>query len=66
MIAAHATQRAVLAQFQMATECCRRAPAYDFRRLPNGGALFYQDRPWGLTPEQWQHNAAAALDVLPR
>lgn len=63
MIAAHASQRDVLAQFSFETERFRRAPVYDFRRLP--GALYYGGRPWGLTPEEWQRNAAAALDALP-
>lgn len=64
MMAAHATQSAVLAQFMLTSEQFRRAPEYDFRSPPNGGAVYYDSQPWGLTSEQWCNGAAAALDEL--
>lgn len=64
MIAAHATQSAVLSQFSLASEQFRRAPEYDFRLAPNSGAVYYDHQPWGLTSAQWCDIAAAALNEL--
>lgn len=64
MMAAHATQSAVLAQFTLRSEQFRRAPDYDFRSPPNGGAVYYDSQPWGLTSKLWGDKAAAAIDEL--
>jgi LmbE family N-acetylglucosaminyl deacetylase len=64
MMAAHETQRTVLAQFSLANEQFRRAPPYDFRSPPNGGAVYYDRQPWGLTSAQWCAIASSALDEL--
>jgi len=53
MIAAHASQAETLAGFGVADERYRLAPAYDFGRLPNGGALLYERYGWGLTGQRW-------------
>jgi LmbE family N-acetylglucosaminyl deacetylase len=64
MIAAHATQQVTLAPFPIEAERYRRAPRYDFSKLPNGGRLLYEQHEWGLTGERWRTMAAAALDAL--
>lgn len=64
MIAAHATQRGVLAGFAIAVERFRAAPDYDFRELPNSGRLIYESHDWGMTGTFWQRLAAAALAEL--
>lgn len=64
MLAAHATQQAVLADFGTETEQFRPAPDYDFTALPNDGALFYALQDWGMTGEQWRRHARAALAEL--
>lgn len=61
MLAAHASQAAVLADFTLAREQFRRAPVYDFRNLPNRGAVEYDHRPWGLTVSQWRRQVETAL-----
>ena len=53
MLAAHASQREVLAPFSVETETYRSAPRYDFARLPNGGALHYERFDWGMTGPKW-------------
>jgi LmbE family N-acetylglucosaminyl deacetylase len=64
MIAAHATQRAVLAAFTGDTERFRPAPPYDFTRLPNEGRLLYERHQWEVTGDRWQRLAATALREL--
>lgn len=64
MMRAHATQQAVLAAFDAESEQFRPAPRYDFTVLPNKGALLYADRDWGMTGEEWQRSACAALAEL--
>jgi len=64
MMAAHATQAKVLAQFGTVEERFRLAPAYDFSALPNGGRLLYESKGWGLSGEQWLALSRAALDEL--
>jgi LmbE family N-acetylglucosaminyl deacetylase len=53
VFAAHATQREVLGWFSTATERFRPARRYDFRALPNGGALLYEQFGWGMTGVKW-------------
>jgi LmbE family N-acetylglucosaminyl deacetylase len=64
MFAAHASQRDVLAWFTTERERFRLAPAYDFRLLPNGGALLYESFEWGLSGGRWLRLAQAALEEL--
>jgi LmbE family N-acetylglucosaminyl deacetylase len=63
MLACHATQAETLAPFRTDLERFRLAPAYDFRRLPNGGRLQYEA--WQLSPTgaDWLRLAGAALDA---
>lgn len=64
MLAAFATQSAVLADFRVPIEALRPAPRYDFARLPNDGRLYYERFPWGMTGGRWQDCAACALREL--
>jgi LmbE family N-acetylglucosaminyl deacetylase len=64
MLAAHATQQAVLAMFSARQERFRVAPRYDFRTLPNRGHLLYEQYAWGMTGEQWIRLVGAAIDEL--
>jgi hypothetical protein len=64
MLAAHATQQAVLAMFSARQERFRVAPRYDFRTLPNRGRLLYEQYAWGMTGEQWIRLVGAAIDEL--
>jgi LmbE family N-acetylglucosaminyl deacetylase len=66
MIAAHATQAEVLASFTADHECFRRAPDYDFTRLPNDGRLLYEHQDWGMSGERWLACTAAAMEQFPR
>ncbi|MGK9170136.1 PIG-L family deacetylase [Inquilinus limosus] len=63
-IACHETQRRTLAPFTDWVERFRRAPAYDFSRLPNGGRLHYDAYPWGLAGAEWPGLTAAAVAEL--
>jgi N-acetylglucosamine malate deacetylase 2 len=60
MIAAHSSQRASLSPFRLDRERFRLAPAYDFRELPNGGALLYERYHWGMNGALWRELAAGA------
>ncbi|RAI37619.1 PIG-L deacetylase family protein, partial [Rhodoplanes roseus] len=53
MLAAHASQRATLAQFPVHVERFRPATPIDVTILPNDGALLYELYDWGLTGERW-------------
>jgi LmbE family N-acetylglucosaminyl deacetylase len=64
MLAAHHSQRDVLALFTEPIERFRSAPPHDFGVLPNGGRLWYQDRGWGWTGERWLACVAAARREL--
>ncbi len=64
MLAAHVSQRPVTTIFSLDTERFRRAPAYDFNELPNGGDVFYEGRNWGMTGELWLRHVAAAKREL--
>jgi N-acetylglucosamine malate deacetylase 2 len=61
MFAAHASQASVLACFSIAEENFRVAAPFDFRTLPNGDQLLYDQYPSRLTAERWLALAAAAL-----
>ena len=64
MMAAHSSQRASLSPFGLDRERFRSAPAYDFRELPNGGALLYERYPWGMNGALWRELAASARAKL--
>lgn len=64
MAAAHATQRDVIAEFSLACERFRPAPAYDFSRLPNAGAIFHERCEWGIHSAMWSRLAQAAQREL--
>ncbi|KGM33696.1 PIG-L deacetylase family protein [Inquilinus limosus] len=64
MLACHETQRRTLAPFTDRVERFRRAPAYDFGQLPNGGRLHYDAYPWGMTGREWPGLVAAAVAGL--
>lgn len=61
MLAAYRSQRAVIAPFiELAHECYRPAPMYDFTRPPHEGALLYEQI--GMARgEDWRHAVAGAV-----
>jgi len=65
MLAAHVSQREMLAHFSTKAEYFRVAPNYDFAKPPNGGQVFYEQHDWGMKAPQWcelARNALAELD----
>lgn len=64
MLMSHYTQRSVLSGFSLDVEWFRRAPAYDFCALPNGGDILYDAHDWGLRSTEWVSLARAALADL--
>lgn len=64
MLAAHESQREVLALFAEPVERFRSALRHDFDVLPNEGRLWYEDRGWGWTGERWLACVAAARRAL--
>lgn len=64
MMAAHRTQTAILAPFDVTAERFRIAPQYDFSELPNEGQLLYEQMDWGLTGPEWLTLARSALADL--
>lgn len=58
MFACFASQVSVLKNFPVVPELFRPAPVYDFAQAPHHGALHYENRPWGITGEQWRNLAA--------
>jgi hypothetical protein len=64
MMAAHASQSALLASFTVDVERFRAAPRYDFANLPNGGRLLYELYDWGLDGAHWSCLARSALAEL--
>lgn len=64
MMAAHPSQAAILAPFEVTEEHFRVAPQYDFTVLPNEGRLYYEQEDWGMTGPEWLTLARAALDEL--
>ena len=53
MLAAHASQTAILGLFREPLARLRPAPDYDFRRPPNRGHIFYQRFIEVVTPADW-------------
>ncbi|MBP0494919.1 PIG-L deacetylase family protein [Pararoseomonas indoligenes] len=66
MLAAFATQRSTLAQFPVAQEHFRPAPAHDFTAPPRPGQPLYERYGWGLDFARWRELAAAAQRDLAR
>jgi LmbE family N-acetylglucosaminyl deacetylase len=64
MMAAHDSQKSVLAAFQLTPERFRAARAHDFSELPNGGRLLYETFDWGFDGARWRALARAALGKL--
>ncbi|MBV8362601.1 MAG: PIG-L family deacetylase [Deltaproteobacteria bacterium] len=63
MLACHATQRHVLAQFSVSTESFRLAPIYDFMRPPDP-PIYYDRFDWGLRSTDWGALASDAICEL--
>ncbi len=64
MVAAHASQASVLADFPVGVERFRLAPPYRFDRPPNGGLALYHRYPWGTTSATWAERVWAADDAM--
>lgn len=64
MMAAHRTQEAILAAFDVSAEYFRTAPNYDFSELPNEGRLLYEQEDWSLNGHEWLRLSRAALTEL--
>jgi LmbE family N-acetylglucosaminyl deacetylase len=60
MFQEYSSQQAVLKNFAMDHERFRVAPAYDFRRPPHEGKLWYECLGWAMRGERWRRLAAAA------
>jgi LmbE family N-acetylglucosaminyl deacetylase len=66
LVECFASQRRMLAQFPLAHERYRSAPAYDFAAPPHEGQLFYERYEWGVTGAEWRRLAGAAACELAR
>lgn len=64
MIDCYATQRWLLAQFELCVERFRLAPDYDFRQPPHPAELHYETLGWGIAGADWRRAAAGALACL--
>jgi N-acetylglucosamine malate deacetylase 2 len=64
MLSAYASQTNVVVQFSALVERFRQAPRHDFRRPPNGGAVYYDRFDWGMTSTRWCQLAADAMREL--
>lgn len=64
MLAAYASQARVLAQFPVAVERFRRAPAYDFTLPPPVPTVWYERLGWGITARDVAAAAAGAVRAL--
>lgn len=58
------SQTDVLRWFPVAEERYRIAPAYEFRRRPNSGAIFYDNYSWGVKSQTFCDLAWEAEDAL--
>lgn len=59
MFAEYPSQHQVLESFAIDCERFRLAPAYDFRKPPHAGKLWYECLGWAMTGERWRALAAA-------
>jgi LmbE family N-acetylglucosaminyl deacetylase len=64
LIDCHASQRETLRWLPVSIERFRPAPAYDFRRAPHEGRLWYETRGWDIDGKRFRQLAAAALDAV--
>jgi LmbE family N-acetylglucosaminyl deacetylase len=64
MLACHVTQRRTLASFTATVERFRQAPEYDFRKLPNGGRLYYETLAFNFRGSDWPGLVDQALVEL--
>jgi LmbE family N-acetylglucosaminyl deacetylase len=64
MLAAHDSQKTVLAAFQFDSEHFRPARPCDFSELPNGGRLLYETFGWDFDGARWRDLACTALGKL--
>lgn len=64
LLAAHASQAAVVRDAAFDRELIRVAPRYDFLEPPHEGRLFYERFNWGISGQQWRDRAALALERL--
>lgn len=55
------TQQVILQNFGVEIERFRRAPAYDFRKPPHEGVLYYETLGWPIDGKQWRKCAEAAM-----
>ncbi len=63
-LACFTSQQQTLAQFSLAVEQFRLAPAYNFTLPPHPGALLYESFGWGLAAADFTRHALAALAEL--
>jgi hypothetical protein len=64
MLACFASQSEALSVFRDDLECFRRAPVYDFMRLPHPGPPYYESFNWGTTAVEWRRLAKHAQRQL--
>ncbi|MCC6558254.1 MAG: PIG-L family deacetylase [Polyangiaceae bacterium] len=64
MLACFATQRRVLAAFEVGVERFRLAPRYDFGRAPHEGPLHYERLGWPMSGARFRELAGEALRAL--
>lgn len=64
MFTCFTTQQETLRYFQLEQEQFRIAPAYDFRKPPHPGQVFYDQFPWGMTSQRFCELAGQAEDGL--
>ena len=60
----YVTQRRTLDGFPLGVEGFRASPAYEFRRPPHEGKLFYEHHPWGMSAQQFCALAGEAMAQL--
>ncbi len=63
-LANYMSQQPVLSQFPLQTEPIRIAPAYDFRKPPHRGKLYYENFDWGISGAVWRRKARQAMARL--
>src|SRR5260370_12653862 len=58
------SQEHILKEFSIDEECFRLAPEYDFAEAPHPGNLYYEDKNWGVSGQQWRYLALMAAHDL--
>jgi len=64
MLDAYASQCLVLSAFDTTQERWRKAPQYDFSRLPHAGKLWYECMGWPMTGDKWRSLAAEKIAAM--